>query len=149
VQSALVQAFGREDEESPFRAPSQAIATLVGAEPRADHLQPRHRLLFGLGGAVIFGYGGYLVYRGALTVGDLIVFTGYLGMIWGPLCQLTGFSYNVQGGVAGADQVFAVLDEQPAVADRADAQPLPRQPRTLELSNIGFAYNQGAGWRRG
>jgi ATP-binding cassette subfamily B protein len=138
----LVQAFGREDQEfGRFRG---TLGDTVRAWWRLNREQLTYTaltgLLFGVGGAVIFGYGGYLVHLGRLSVGDLLVFTGYLGMIWGPLCQLTGFAASVQTGVAGAERVFEVLDRDADIADRPGALPLPRQPRTLELDGVAFAY---------
>lgn len=107
--------------------------------------------LFGIGGAVVVGYGGYLVYRdqyvlhnpNGMTVGDLMVFTSYLGMLWGPLCSLTGFHANIQGGVAGAQRVFEVLDRDPVITDAPGAKTLPRMPRTVELDGVTFAYAPG------
>jgi ATP-binding cassette, subfamily B, bacterial len=107
----LVQAFGREqDEFGHFR---QRVQGTIAAWWRLNRQQMLYNLLigttFGLGGAVVFIYGGYLVYRdqvlqpvvNGLSVGDLVIFTSYLGMLWAPLCSLTGFVSNVQGGVAG------------------------------------------------
>jgi subfamily B ATP-binding cassette protein MsbA len=146
----LVQAFRRErDEFGQFE--SKARGT-IAAWWRLNRQQMLYNLLvgtlFGVGGAVVFVYGGYLVYRdqyvlhatNGLTVGDLMVFTSYLGMLWGPLCSLTGFLANVQGGVAGAQRVFEVLDESPDIADAADAKPLPLRPRVLELDRVTFGY---------
>jgi ABC-type multidrug transport system fused ATPase/permease subunit len=70
-----------------------------------------------------------------------MVFTSYLGMLWTPLCTLTGFGASVQGGVAGAERVFEVLDLDPVIADDPKAAPLPRQPRVLELDNVTFGYD--------
>jgi ABC-type multidrug transport system fused ATPase/permease subunit len=107
--------------------------------------------IFGIGGAAIFGYGGYLVYRdqylnpvaNGMSVGDLIVFTTYLGMLWGPLCNLTGFSANIQGGVAGAQRVFEILDLNTTIADAPDAVHMSQQMRPLQLDNVSFAYEKG------
>ena len=146
----LVQAFGREAEE--FGRFHGTIRETIRAWWRLNRQQVAYNLivgcLFGVGGAVIFGYGGYLVYRdqylqprpGGLTVGDLMVFTAYLALIWGPLCTLTGFAANVQGGVAGAQRVFEVLDRDPVITDSPGAVPLPRQPRVVEFKNVGFQY---------
>jgi len=73
-----------------------------------------------------------------------MIFTAYLGMLWGPLCSLTGFLSNVQGGVAGAQRVFEVLDQSPDIADAPDAKPLPTRPRTLALDNVTFGYGDDA-----
>ena len=150
----LVQAFGREDQE--FTRFHGSARDTIAAWWRLNRQQMTYNLivgtLFGVGGAVVFGYGGYLVYRdqflsptgtpgpGGMTVGDLVVFTSYLALLWGPLCTLTGFGANIQGGVAGAQRVFEVLDRDPVIADSPRAISLPQKPRTLEFENVGFRY---------
>jgi subfamily B ATP-binding cassette protein MsbA len=106
---------------------------------------------FGVAGAAIFGYGGYLVYRdqfvlhdpAGMTVGELMIFCAYLRLLWGPLCTLTGFAANIQGGVAGAQRVFEVLDRDAVITDAPGAVPLPVRPRTLELDDVSFEYGSG------
>ena len=146
----LVQAFGREDQE--FNHFHGSVRETIQAWWRLNRQQMTYNLivgtLFGVGGAVVFGYGGYLVYRdqfvlrtpGGMTVGDLMVFTSYLALLWGPLCTLTGFGANIQGGVAGAERVFEVLDRDPVIADGPRARPLPQAPRVLEFDNVSFRY---------
>ena len=149
----LVQAFGREADE--FGRFQGTVRENIRAWWRLNWQQMAYNLIvgttFGVGGAIIFGYGGYLVYRdqfihhvaGGMTVGDLMVFTSYLGLIWGPLCGLTGFSANIQGGVAGAERVFEVLDRNVMIEDKPGAVALPRKPRTLELDGVCFGYQPG------
>ncbi len=138
----LVQAFGREEEEfGRFRG---TLRETVRAWWRLNREQTLYNLLvgllFGVGGMAIFGFGGYLASEGRLSIGDLMVFTSYLGMLWGPLCKLTGLAADAQGGVAGAQRVFEVLDREPAIRDAADAVALPCAPRRLELDRVDFTY---------
>jgi ATP-binding cassette subfamily B protein len=138
----LVQAFGREAEEfSQFRG---AVRETIRAGWGLNREQIVYNILvgtlFGIGGAIVFGYGGYLVYHGMLSLGELIVFTSYLGLLWGPLCTLTGFYASIQQGVASAERVFEILDRDQVIADEAHARPLPCRPRVLELDDVGFSY---------
>jgi subfamily B ATP-binding cassette protein MsbA len=143
----LVQAFGREAEE--FGQFHGTVRETISAWWSLNRTQILYNIivgtLFGLGGAAIFGYGGWLVYRGTLTAGDLVVFTAYLGMLWGPLCTLTGFASNIQGGVAGAQRVFEVLDRDPVIFDSPKAQALPCRPRVLTLDDVSFNYELRGG----
>ena len=99
---------------------------------------------------MIFGYGGYLVYRdsslhhvgGGMTVGDLFIFIAYLGSS-GARSEPSPASAPASGGAAGASACFEVLDREPGIADAPGAEPLPRRPRTLELRDVGFAYRDG------
>jgi subfamily B ATP-binding cassette protein MsbA len=148
----LVQAFGREKDE--FGRFQSTINGTIRAWWRLNYQQMTYNIIvgtiFGIGGAAIFGYGGYLVYRdqylkpvaNGMSVGDLIVFTTYLGMLWGPLCNLTGFSANIQGGVAGAQRVFEILDLNTTIADAPDAVHMSQQMRPLQLDNVSFAYEK-------
>lgn len=156
---SLTQAFCREPYE--FDRFHDAVRGTIRAWWRLNREQLTYNLLvgtvFAVGGAVVFGYGGYLVYRdqflsprpNGMTAGDLIIFTSYLGLLWGPLCNLTGFAANVQGGVAGAERVFEVLDREPHVVEAPDAVPMPRRPRTLALSDVVFSYTAGRPVLRG
>lgn len=140
----LVQAFNREDDE--FGRFHGTLRETIRAWWRLNGQQIAYNLLvgllFGLGGAAIFGYGGYLVFRGELTIGDLMVFTAYLGMLWGPLCKLTGLAADAQGGAAGAERVFEVLDQDPVIQEAPNAISLVPQPRLLELDGVTFGYQQ-------
>jgi ABC-type multidrug transport system fused ATPase/permease subunit len=142
----LMQAFGREAEE--FGNFHGTVRETIRAWWNLNRQQIAYNIIvgsmFGLAGASIFGYGGYLVYAGKLSTGDLMVFTSYLGMLWGPLCTLTGFSASIQGGVAGAERVFDVLDRDPGICNAPNAKPLPKQPRVLELDHVSFRYNENA-----
>jgi subfamily B ATP-binding cassette protein MsbA len=139
----LIQAFGREAEE--FGHFHGTVRETIRAWWGLNWQQIAYNIIvgtmFGFAGAAIFGYGGYLAYTGKLSTGDLIVFTSYLGMLWGPLCTLTGFSTSIQGGVAGAERVFEVLDRDDGISDAPDAIGLPMRPRTLELDQVSFRYD--------
>ncbi len=141
----LVQAFGREaDELENFRG---AVQSSIRAWFRLHRQEVLYGLtvgvIFGLGGALIFGYGGWLVGEGRLGVGDLMVFLTYLGMLYDPLCKLTGAGVNLQGGAVSMRRVFEVLDRDAVIREAPDAVALPRQPRTLRLEGVGFEYQPG------
>jgi ATP-binding cassette, subfamily B, bacterial len=147
---SIVQAFTREAHEiGRFRASNIICARgWLRLNLNTETYWFLIRTVFSLGGAIIFGYGGYLVYRdqfvlhkaGGITCGDLMVFMAYLGGLWGPLCDLTSFSANIQPPLAAVERVWAVMDRQPLVSDSSTAQRLSRKPRKLVLDNVSFAY---------
>ncbi|HVX84364.1 MAG TPA: ABC transporter ATP-binding protein [Phycisphaerae bacterium] len=149
---ALVQAFGREGDE--FARFHGSIRNCVRAWFKLHHEEVSYWMvvgtILGVGGALVFGYGGYLVMRdmfprpraGGMTVGDLLIFTSYLGMLWDPLCKLTGAGATMQGGAAGAERVFEVLDRDVAIRDEAGARELERRSRVLELEGVTFSYGK-------
>ena len=149
----LVQAFRREDYE--FTQFQSSVGTSVRAWLRLHWQEVCYGLtisiIFGIGGAIVFGYGGYLVYRdqfvlrtaGGMSVGDLMLFMTYLAMLYDPMCKLSGAGASMLHGLAGAERVFEVLDQDPGISDRPDGIALPQQPRTLRLENVSFRYGDG------
>ena len=148
---SLVQAFGREAHE--FKRFEEAAIANIRAWIRMHWHEVVYGLavgvIFGLGGTLIFGYGGYLVYRdqfvlhtpGGMTIGDLMIVLTYLTQLYDPLNKLSGAGATMMGGVAAAERVFEVLDEEPMVQEAPHAISLPRQPRTVRLENVSFSYH--------
>jgi ATP-binding cassette, subfamily B, bacterial len=144
----LVQAFGREaDEFNRFQ--STAIDS-KRANIRQAWQDSWYWLMvgtiFGLGYAVIFGYGGWMVvtkYSDTLTVGSLWIFLSFVDQVYAPLQSLSGSGANIQSGVASAQRVFDVLDRDLIIKDGPDAMHLPREPRVLGLKNVSFEYRPG------
>lgn len=151
---SLVQAFNRQaDEFSRFR---KTIRNLVSTYSSVYRVELLHAtmigIVFAVGTAVIFGYGGYQVYRDqyidkigdrGMTVGTLYVFLMYLGQLYGPLQKLTGAGASLQSSTVSAERVFEVLDRDPVIMDAPDAIHLPLQQRTLEIDGISFEYRKG------
>jgi subfamily B ATP-binding cassette protein MsbA len=149
----LAQAFRRESRE--FRRFRGAVGRSVRALLRLnwqEQLYPLSRdSILAVGGAIILGYGGYLVYRdqflqpiaGGMTVGVLIIFMDYVRKLWDPLKWLTEFVAKVRIFEAAAQRVFHVIDTPEPIGEAPDARPLPVQPRTLRLEHVGFSYGEG------
>ena len=149
---ALIRAFGRE----PFEAEGFAgtVSNVVSSTLRLDWSTflagYGTQTIFTFGGAVVFGFGGYLAYRDEVvlklshgfTFGYLVAFMGYLGMMWGPLATLTSFVAAVQKGAAGSQRVFELLDLPEETSDAPRAYVLPPAPRTLTLDNVQFEYER-------
>src|SRR5829696_5595147 len=150
----LAQAFRREPWE--FRRFGGAVGRSVKALLRMnwqEQLYPLARdTILAAGGAIILGYGGYLVYRdqllqpvqGGMTVGVLIIFLDYVRKLWDPLKWLTEFVAKVRIFEAAARRVFYVIDTPEPIREAPEAQRLPIRPRTLRLEHIGFGYREAS-----
>jgi ATP-binding cassette, subfamily B, multidrug efflux pump len=111
-------------------------------------MHPAFMLLAGLGGVVVLGLGGSLVIRGTITVGALVAFSLYLGMLTWPLIAL-GWVVNLfQRGAASMERLLVILDGQSAVGEvgrgTRDAARLPPRSngsgRSIEFRNVSFHY---------
>ncbi len=145
VAIGLTQAFRRESHEYHRfrRATDRTVASWLDLHRAEVDYLLIIGVIFAAGGAAVLGYGGWLVENGTTSVGELTVFLAYLGMLYDPLCKLSGAGGSLRSGASGAARVFEVLDRDPAIADAPGALPLPPAPRTLTLSGVGFEYRAG------
>ena len=72
--------------------------------------------------AVTIGVGGILMCAGSLTPGGLTVFAGYSRQFAMPINQMSQQATTILAALAGAERVFAVMDAEPEVPDREDAE---------------------------
>lgn len=150
----LIQAYNRHRHEHTRYGAS--LEKSVGASMRLhwqENLFPLViQFIYGLGQAVLLGYGGYLVYRdqiatqtaGGVSYGDLMLFMGYFSQMLNPLSEVSGFTARVKTSVAASERVFTVLDQRPAVAESPEALGLPVKPRALHIHDVSFAYQPGS-----
>jgi ATP-binding cassette, subfamily B, multidrug efflux pump len=141
----VVRAYRQEEAEiERFRKLSEeyvdknlSLARLYGV------MHPTTGLLAGLGAVVVLGLGGTLALRGTISVGALIAFGFYLGMLTWPLIAL-GWVVNLfQRGAASMARLAEILDARPAVASSAPARALPPHRgggRSIEFRSVGFHY---------
>jgi ATP-binding cassette subfamily B multidrug efflux pump len=90
----------------------------------------------------VLGWGGSQVLRGVMTVGSLVAFGMYLGMLTWPLIAL-GWVINLfQRGDASMGRLREILDARPTLLVHAPVQHLPpaSSGRTIEFRDVGFHY---------
>jgi ABC-type multidrug transport system fused ATPase/permease subunit len=90
-------------------------------------------------GAVLYT-GNTLLTHGALTIGTLITALYLLQLVFQPLQELSDVYGQLQSGAAAMVKIASVLDEEPEIRDRADAERLPRVEGDLAIDHVVFAY---------
>ena len=105
-------------------------------------MHPSFMLLAGLGGVIVLGLGGSLVIRGTISVGALVAFSLYLGMLTWPMIAL-GWVVNLfQRGAASMSRLLTILDgRREAGGGRRE---LPARSngagRAIEFCKVSFHY---------
>lgn len=79
-----------------------------------------------------------LLLRGDASVGDLVAYITAAGMLPKPIRQLSEVSATIQKGLAGAESIFAQLDELPE-PDHGRVE-RDRVSGRLEVKDLSFAY---------
>jgi ABC-type multidrug transport system fused ATPase/permease subunit len=139
----LVQSFAQEERH--LRELLQLSGAAVRAQRLAALLGGISHLLAGgvtaIGSALVMVVGARLVMRGQLTVGDLLVFLAYVGLLHAELTNLLGSYVSMEGARASLDRVAELLDQPIEIADPLHPRALPADHAVVvELKNVTFGY---------
>src|SRR5215207_6586267 len=116
--------------------------SLAAARTRARFV-PGLEMLPNIGFIAVLAYGGHQVIDGTLSLGSLIAFNVYIGMLIWPLRMLGMIVAQAQRAVASAQRVDEVLATDPAIADPPRPRPLPPGGGEVRFEGVRFAYEEG------
>lgn len=138
----VTKVFGREQLElSRFAGKNAAILEQQRQIFRkVSRFGPSVHLVTHFDLGVLLLYGGYLVSREALTLGQLIVFAGLLQQFSGQVSSMAGIINTLQQSLSGARRVFEVLDAPLGVASPADALRPAHVEGRVRFEKVDFAY---------
>ena len=88
---------------------------------------------------ITIGVGGILMCTGGLTPGALSVFAGYSRQFSMPINQMSQQATTILAALAGAERVFAVMDAEPEVPDRAGAEATEIRGDVV-MEHVTFGY---------
>ncbi len=131
-QGAEIERFDRENERW-FDLSAQSVRLQAFNEPLMD-------LIANAGVVFIIGYGGSLVIRGQLTLGELVAFSTYLAQLVQPVRRLGTIIPALSQAAAAGERVFEILDVESEVRDAPGATPLPPIHGHVRFDHVSFAY---------
>ncbi len=101
--------------------------------------EPTMQVLVGLSYTIGLGYGSFLVFENIITLGDLVTFNVYLGMLIWPMFAVGELINILQRGNASLDRVNHMLNYKADVVD----PPNPLQAElvdNIKFSDVSFSY---------
>jgi ATP-binding cassette subfamily B protein len=101
---------------------------------------PAVELLAAVGTAVILLYGGSQAIDGAIQIGVIVAFVGYLQTFFDPIQQLSQLYTTYQAGMAALDKIFELLETDPDMVDAPDAIDPGRLRGEIRMEDVWFSY---------
>jgi ATP-binding cassette subfamily B protein len=99
------------------------------------------RILNGVITATIYGYGGYKIVKGNLSIGELIAFQQYTNMLIGPCINIIRSANQISQVKVSIDRVFSVIDEPIDIkVDNGSIRINQNSIDIIELKNVTFNY---------
>lgn len=140
----VIQGFAREsymlskvEAEGVKLVEASSRAALVSASNNQVAL-----LITGASTALMLYLGSSRVIDGRLSIGDLLVFIGYLTAFYGPIAALgTAVGYGI-AVVTRSKRVFTILDSNEEVLERSDAIALNHPRGEVIFEDVSFGYGE-------
>ncbi len=101
---------------------------------------PAVELMSAVGTAAILLYGGTQAINGALQIGVIVAFVGYLQVFFEPIQQLSQLYTTYQQGMAALDKILELLETAPDMVDAPDAIDPGTLRGEIEMQGVWFSY---------
>jgi ATP-binding cassette subfamily B protein len=147
----LVKSFARESHETARYAAAGArtMDARIGLTWQQSVFSVVVSAITIVGTGVVLIVGGIHVMRQQMTIGDLTVVIAYLGAVYGPLSTIAHTTGQLQGALAGAKRIRAMLAQAPELMDRPGAIDASTITGHVRFDDVAFQYPDGTDVLRG
>lgn len=137
----IIKAFGRVDEQQAVFDKTNALMTEAStqAQSLSGIMHPVMYFIGNLNYVLIAVIGAYRVIQGQLNVGDVQAFFQYSRQFTHPITQVASMANVLQSGVASAERIFEILDEEEI--SKESTTPVPPTVGRVEMRNVSFSYS--------
>jgi len=99
-----------------------------------------------VGMGLVLWWGGRFVLRDAgiadgFTLGAMLLFQNYLMRMYSPVMNLVRVNTTIQSSLVSSERVFGVLDSEPTVEEKEDAEPMPAIEGSVAFEDVHFSYD--------
>ncbi len=139
----VVQSFANEDiEREKFRKSNHAFLISKKNNYSCMGSFMGWNLFFqGMMYLVTLVFGGYLIAKGLMNVGDLAMYALYIGIFISPIQILVELIEMMQKGLAGFRRFLDVMETEPDIVDAPDARPLTSVKGRVCYEDVSFHYS--------
>jgi ATP-binding cassette, subfamily B, multidrug efflux pump len=139
----VVKAFVQEKWEiAEFDRMNRSLVTknreLIGVQ---SLFYPTMELMIGCATVVVIWFGGRQVIQGAISLGDFVAFTVYLGRLTWPMIALGWVVNLLERGRASMERLNYIFDTIPEVKDDAGVGPDFEVEGDIEFRSLSFSYD--------
>ncbi len=140
--SKIVKAFGMESHEKKrfFDKTDNLFKLEIKGVMIRALASPIMEFFGGIGIAFVIWYGGSEVIKGQTTPGTFISFLTCVMLLYEPVKKLSHLNNSIQQGMAAADRVFDVIENQSDIQDPIQPHPMKTGEHTVGFESVQFSY---------
>ncbi|MES2177271.1 MAG: ABC transporter ATP-binding protein [Gemmatimonadota bacterium] len=94
-------------------------------------------------GVLLMVFGGRAVLAGAMTLGDLLMYLIFIGLVTLPLVQIANIGTQLTEALAGLDRIRELRDMATEDQEDANRAPVPAVRGDVAFENVWFEYEPG------
>lgn len=138
-----IVAYNKQDDViDEFAQTSDELRKVsIKAEILGGSMGPIMNCISNISFVIVAAFGGYFAYTGLITIGTVSAFIIYAKQFSRPINEIAQLYGTIQTAVAGAERVFALLDE-PDEDKTGCEKPEPITGR-ISFHNVDFSYVPG------
>lgn len=138
-----IQSFGQEAYESErLRVKNfEQVKAMLRALRASAVFHPSVEFLSSAGTVLVVFFGGFLAYKGQLSVEDIVAFVLYLSLFYAPVSGLANLLESLQQSLAGAERVTLILETPSAIQNAENAQDIGKVEGAITFENVSFHYS--------
>ena len=142
----IVKSFAQEkSEEKKFADDSKKLYDVqIDAAKIVAFNTPLMVFLIGAPTALVLWYGGRQVIAGNLTIGGVVQFIMYLGMLAMPIRALGMVTNMYSRSMSAGERILEILDTTSQVKDKPDALVLDKLKGQVAFEDVSFSYAENA-----
>jgi ATP-binding cassette subfamily B protein len=142
----IVKSFAQEKaEDKKFADDSKKLYDVqIDAARIVAFNTPLMVLLIGAPTALVLWYGGRQVIAGNLTIGGVVQFIMYLGMLAMPIRALGMVTNMYSRSMSAGERILEILDTTSQVKDKPDALVLDKLKGQVSFEDVSFSYAENA-----
>lgn len=130
--SKEIKAFGKSNRNN--------FDKNIGLVKLSAAIDPVIRVVVGLSLILTIIYGGRLTMMGEISLGELVAFIDFLGMLVWPMIAVGMVLNVIAQGKASLDRVEKILDEKPEIYDKSNVIDIEKIKGTIDIQNLSFKY---------
>ncbi len=106
-------------------------------------------VIVGIVGVLMIGLGGRAILAGEMTLGDLVMYIFFIGLVAAPLVSIASIGTQITEAFAGLDRIREIIDMPTEIDEDASRRPMGRLAGDVAFEDVWFEYNEGRPVLRG
>ncbi len=138
-----VVAYNRQEEViAQFEESSDKLTfTGIAAETLGGSMGPIMNVINNIGFVIIAAFGGLFALKGIISIGVVSAFIVYAKQFGRPINEIAQVYGQIQTAIAGAERIFALMDEQSE--DKSGTHDMKNTKGVITFKDVNFSYHEG------